>query len=214
LPGKADGAIIGIVKNHVVEQEVMEQFWHACIPLFVAFDGVGLVPLYWALTQRLSPRQRRQAVTEAVTTVLWVALGFLLVIRWVFSLMGLRLGDVMVAGGAILFALSLRELVLPERPSRERYASPGVVPMGVPLLAGPAALTMLLLVKAKYGWVVTLAALTANLVVIWALLRGAEWLMERMGREGARVVSKITSLILTAFGVMLAREGVTMWFQP
>ena len=189
----------------------MDSFWHSFIPLFVAFDAVGLIPVFWALGRRLSPAQRRRAVSQAVATVLGVSLAFLLVIRWVFAMMGLVLGDVMVAGGVILFVLSLRDLALPERASRERDPSLGVVPLGVPLLAGPAVLTMLLLVKAQYGWLMTVAALLANLVVIWALLRSAEWLMRRVGHEGARVISKITNVILAAFGVMLMRHGVVMW---
>ena len=187
----------------------MQQFWHAFIPLFVAFDGVGLLPLFWGMSQRLSAAQRRQAVTEAVLTALVVAIAFLLVIRFIFSLMGLKLADLLVAGGAILIVLSLRDLLLPEKSGRGRDQSPGVVPLGVPLLAGPAVLTVGLLVRDRYGWPVTLAALIANMAVVWGLLRSSEWLMRRLGRDGAQVISKITSLILTAFGVMLIREGIT-----
>ena len=187
----------------------MDQFWHAFVPLCVAFDGVGLLPLFWGLSQRLSPRERRRAVSEAVITALIVAIAFLLVSRAVFSLMGLRLADVMVAGGAILSVLSLRDLLLPGKPSKRHYESPGVVPLGVPLLAGPAVLTMVLLVRDRYGWPVTLAALVANMALVWGLLRSADWLMRQLGRDGAQVISKITSLILTAFGVMLIREGIT-----
>jgi multiple antibiotic resistance protein len=186
----------------------MQQFWHAFTPLFVAFDGVGLLPLFWGLTQRLSAAQRHKAVSEAVVTALLVAVAFLLVSRLVFSLMGLELADIMVAGGAILFVLSLRDLLLPEKSPRVRYASPGVVPLGVPLLAGPAVLTMVLLVRDRYGWPVTLAALAADVAVAWLILRSSDWLMRQLGREGSQVISKITSLILTAFGVMLIREGV------
>ena len=186
----------------------MEQFWHAFVPLCVAFDGVGLIPVFWTMSQQLSAGQRRRVVTQAVVTALLVAMAFLLVSRGIFALMGLQLADVMVAGGAILFVLSLRDLLVPEKSSRSRISSPGVVPLGVPLLAGPAVLTMVLLVRDRYGWLLTIAALLANMLVVWGLLRAAEWLMQRLGREGALVISKITSLILTAFGVMLIREGV------
>ena len=186
----------------------MEQFWHAFIPLFVAFDGVGLLPVYWGLSSRLSPAQRRRAVAESVGTALAVAIGFLFVSRFVFQLMGLELADLMVAGGVILIVLCLRELLFSEKPPKGHYPNPGVVPIGVPLLAGPAVLTAVLLVRQRYGWMVTVAALLANMAVIWAILQSAEWLMRRLGREGAEVASKIASLILTAFGVMLVRQGL------
>ncbi len=186
----------------------MEQFWYAFIPLFVAFDAVGLLPLFWGLSQRLKPLERRRAVTEAVATACLVGFGFLLVSRFVFALMGLELADIMVAGGAILIVLSLRDLLLPDQPPRGPLQSPGVVPLGVPLLAGPAVLTTLLLVRDRHGWAVTIAALLANMAVVWVVLRGAEGLMRRLGQEGAQVISKIASLILTAYGVMLIRHGL------
>ena len=191
----------------------MERFWHAFIPLFVAFDAAGLLPLFWGLTQRLSARQRQHAVTDAVTTALLVGVGFLLVSRFIFALMGLELADLMVAGGAILIVLSLRDLLLPDEEPKGPYANPGVVPIGVPLLAGPAVLTTLLLVRDRHGWTLTLGALAANLLVVWVALRCAESLMHRLGREGAQVMSKIASLVLTAFGVMLIRQGVTAFLN-
>ena len=191
----------------------MEQFWHAFIPLFVAFDGVGLLPVYWGLSHRLNPAQRRRAVTEAVCTASGVAIVFLLISRFVFQLMGLELADLMVAGGAILIVLCLRDLLLTDEPPQGHFPSPGVVPIGVPLLAGPAVLTAVLLVRHRYGWFVTLESLVANMAVVWVMLRSAEWLMHRLGREGAQVISKIASLILTAFGIMLVRQGVMAMMQ-
>jgi len=191
----------------------MDSFWHAFIPLFVALDGVGLLPLYWAMAQRLSPAQRRRAVTEAVLTACVVAIGFLLVSRWVLEFLGLTLPDLMIAAGTILLVLSLRDLLLPEKTPRHASDSPGVVPLGVPLLAGPAVLTTLLLARDRYGWWVSLLALIVNLVVVWIILRSASWLMKRLGREGAQAVSKVFSLILTAFGVMLIRQGLSTFLQ-
>ena len=188
----------------------MELFWFAFIPLFVAFDGVGLLPVFWTLTRGLQPQARRQAATEAVLTALLVATAFLPASHLVFRLMGLELADIMVAGGVILLVLCLRELVLPQALPEGSSESPGVVPLGVPLLTGPAVLTTVLLVRDQYGWRTTLAALFANMALVWVLLQSSAWLMARLRREGAQVVSKIFNLILTAFGIMLVRQGVTL----
>jgi multiple antibiotic resistance protein len=188
----------------------MELFWHAFIPLFVALDGVGLLPLFWALAQRLDASHRRRAVSEAVLTASAVALSFLLAIHVVFELMGLKLSDIMVAGGLILIALCLKDLLLAPALPDGAEGNPGVVPLGVPLLAGPAVLATLLLVRDQYGWPVTLVAFAANMALVWLILRGAAALMRWLGRHGALVISKVSSLILTAFGVMLIRRGLGM----
>ena len=193
---------------------MIEQFWYAFIPLFVAFDGIGLLPMFWALASRLDPGQRRREASVGVLTALVVAVVFLLVSKYVFTLMGLRFSDVMVAGGVILIALCLKELLAPDKMPEGVDASPGVVPLGVPLLAGPAVLTTMLLVRDQYGWWITLIALFANMALVWVMLRASEWLMRRLGREGAQVISKIANLILTAFGVMLVRQGLALLLTP
>ena len=192
----------------------MDQFWNAFIPLFVALDGIGLLPVFWGLAHRLEPAQRHRAATEAALTALLAAIGFLLVSRFVFALMGLVLADVMVAGGAILIALCLRDLLWSEAVRPDRHPSPGVVPLGVPLLTGPAVLTTVVLVRDRYGWHVTLMSLFLNMLLVWVLLRSSEWFMRRLGREGAEAVSKVFSVVLTAFGVMLIRHGVALMMAP
>ena len=193
---------------------MMAHFLYAFIPLFVAFDGVGLLPVFWTLVHRLDQRERQRAATEAVLTALLVAIGFLPTSHFIFKLMGLELADIMVAGGTILIVLCLRELLLPEKMPEGGYPSPGVVPLGVPLLSGPAVLTTVLLVRDQYGWQMTLAALFANMALVWVMLWTSGWLMQRLGREGAQVISKIFNLILTAFGVMLIRQGLTLFLRP
>ncbi len=186
----------------------MDQFWNAFIPLFVAFDPIGLLPVFWALTRRLDLAQRRKASRQAVVTAGYVIVGFLLVSRWIFALMGLQFSDLMIAGGAILIVLCFRDLLTSEEAPAGQFQNPGVVPIGVPLLAGPAAMTTVLLVKNQSGWPLTLAALGATFAVVWVTLAASEWLMARLGREGAQIVSRIASLVLTAFGVMLIRRGI------
>ncbi len=187
----------------------IERFWHAFIPLMVALDGIGLLPVFWGLTHRLDASQRQRAATEAASTALLVTLGFLLVSRFIFSLMGLRAADLMIAGGTILMCLSLRDLLIPETAPHGLYASPGIVPVGVPLLAGPAVLAAVVLVRDRYGWGLTLAALASNLAIVWIILRLSSWLIRGLGQEGSQVISKIANLVLAAFAVMLIREGIT-----
>lgn len=188
----------------------MDEFWNAFVPLFVAFDGIGLMPIYWALTHKISVADRRRAVSEAVITAFGVTFVFLFIGHAAFALMGLAFADVMIAGGIILIILCLRDLLFDEKPPSGRYRNPGVVPIGVPLLAGPAALTAVLLIREQHGVMLTLAVLSSNLILIWVMLRTATIVLRRVGKEGILVVSKIFSLILTAFGVMLIRRGIMM----
>jgi len=189
---------------------VFERFWLAFLPLFVAFDVIGLLPVYWTLAQGIPAHQRRQAVHNAIVIAFVVALAFLWVSGFVFGAMGIQMSDVMIAGGIILFVLALSDLVRPEKSQAAPATSEsiGVVPLGVPLIVGPAVLTTILLVRQHYGLRPTLASLSLNVLLAWIALQAADWLMERVGREAARVVSKVFGLILAAFAVMLIRQGL------
>ncbi len=193
---------------------MLERVWLAFLPLFVAFDAIGVLPLYWVLAQGQSATQRRHAVQNAVLIAWLVALAFLGVSGVVLRVMGIEVSDVMIAGGAILFVLSLKDLLLPEKVGPSSTDTIGVVPLGVPLIVGPAVLTTVLLTRQRYGFVPTVGALTLNIVLTWIVLQAGDGLMERGGPEAMKGVSKGFNLILAAFGVMLIRHGVTTLLTP
>jgi multiple antibiotic resistance protein len=186
----------------------MQDLWHSFIPLFVAFDGIGLLPIFWLLTQDRNEPERRRVAAEGVITAGGVALVFLLLSRVIFELMGLSLADIMIAGGLILIVLCLRDLLISNGTSVERRPSPGFVPLGVPLLAGPAVLTTLILVRDQHGWPLTLGALALTLFLVWLILSFSSFILRWVGQTGAEGVSKVFSLVLTAYGVMLIRRGI------
>jgi len=190
---------------------MLERFWLAFIPLFVAFDVIGLLPVYWALAHEVPASQRRQMVHVAVMVAFFVSMVFLVGSRWVFQMLGIGLADVLVAGGIILFVLMMNDLVRPEKTFGGFAGSAdslGAVPLGVPLIAGPAVMTTILLVREQLGWRPTLAALSLNVLIIWLALEQAGRLMGALGPTGSRVLSKVASLLLAAFAVMLVRHGV------
>ena len=189
---------------------VWERLWLSFLPLCVAVDALGVVPLYWALVQEQPVSQRRQTVHQAVIVAFVVALVFLWISEAVFHLMGIQMADVIIAGGLILFALALNDLLHPEKVSYGSGGEVGAVPLGVPIIVGPAVLTTALLVRQRYGLWPTISALSLNILLVWVILQVADGLLQRIGSAGARVVSKVMNLVLAAFAVMLVRQGLTM----
>ncbi|MBI3324472.1 MAG: MarC family protein [Candidatus Omnitrophica bacterium] len=186
----------------------MERFWLAFIPLFVAFDAPGLLPMFWNLSQGLSSEQRQQAIHKAAVVACLVGPSFLLISEWIFGALGIQLADVMVAGGVVLFVLALNDLLHVEKSKTGLGSELGAVPLAVPLMVGPAVLTTLLLVRKQYGVWLTWATFNLNLLITWAVLLTSETLMKWVGREAAAVISKVAGLVLAAFGVMLIRQGI------
>lgn len=187
------------------------KFLQAFIPLFIAIDPIGLAAIFLGLGPSIRPERRRQIANQATWTGGLVALGFLFLGQNVFRALGISVSDFQIAGGLILFVIAAKDLI--QSPTGEPEKLPddfGVVPLGMPLIAGPASITTLLVLaqSAVIGLVVTLVALVANLILVVLALHYSSTLGRRIGSTGLRAISKIISMLLAAIAVSMIRNGL------
>jgi multiple antibiotic resistance protein len=188
-------------------KNMVHKFFVAFIPIFVAIDVVGLVALFMGLAGD-APREKRQREGFiAIFTALCISIGFIFLGKIIFTALGITVADFQVAGGLILLGLAGRELLNVAPTSREATDDFGVVPLGMPLIAGPALLTALLILVDTVGLLFTIAALLANLALVVVAFWNADLVARWMGRQGLRGVSKIVALLLAAIAVSLIRRG-------
>ena len=186
----------------------LQSFLVTFIPLFVALDPLGLVPIYLGMAQGV-PRERRHLVIyEAVGTALLITIGFLFLGKIIFQSLHITVSDFQIAGGLILFGLAAQDILFSDQRNNEARSDFGVVPLGMPLLAGPAMLTAILALADTSGLAMTLAALLVNLVLVLITLRMASWLERLLGLRTMRAFSKIVALLLAAIAVNLVRRGL------
>jgi multiple antibiotic resistance protein len=184
------------------------KFLECFIPLFVTIDPVGLAAIFLALGRDVPVAKRKRIANQATWTGGIVALLFLVLGRSIFIAIGIGEGDFEIAGGLILFILASRELI--QSPSQDRVNLPddfGVVPLGMPLIAGPATITTLLVTSQSVGLCMTLLALAVNLFLVALAFAQGERLERRVGQTGLRAVSKIIALLLAAIAVHIVRRG-------
>ena len=129
----------------------MPAFWSAFLPLFVAVDVVGVLPVYLGFVAALDEPARRRIVLDATLTAAGVGGGFLFLGDAILAVVGVSVGDFQVAGGLLLLVLAIYDLLHPELPLRQPGVHLGVVPLGTPLIAGPAVLTTLLTIARTLG---------------------------------------------------------------
>lgn len=187
----------------------MNELLLAFIPLFVAIDVLGLVPFFLALTERMDAAARRRLVTQATATAAALSVAFLFFGSAVFRFLGITEHDFRVGGGVVLLVLAVVDMVAPRRVPDSPDESPGVVPIGIPLIMGPAALTTILILVESHGHLLTIAAVLLNLVIVWAVLRRADVVLRLLGAAGARAVAKVAALLMAAIAVMMIRVGLT-----
>lgn len=183
-------------------------FLHAFVPLFVAVDAIGVAPVYAALTHELRADERRRVLTASLVVATTVSIAFAVLGRALFHYLGITVADFQIAGGLILVCVAGLDLLGTEPRGVALGTDVGVVPLGVPLVAGPAVITSTIVLVDLYGTAATLAALLANMAVCWLVLANVGRLERVIGSTGARALSKIISLLLAAIGVHLVRQGL------
>lgn len=117
----------------------------AIIPIFIAMDSIGVLPLFISLTEGMKDVVRHRVVRDSILTGFVVSLGFLAVGKFIFSVIEVTIPDFKVAGGIILLIIAIHDLLFPEKKRRIDGATVGIVPLGVPLIVGPAFLTTMII---------------------------------------------------------------------
>src|SRR5216117_15781 len=186
---------------------MVHKFLVAFIPIFVAIDPIGLVAMFMGLAGNASRQQRQREGFTGIVTALCVSVGFIFLGKIIFTALGITVADFQVAGGLILLGLAGRELFNLAPADRQPSDDFGVVPLGMPLVAGPGLLTALLILVDTVGLVFTLISLLVNLGLGAIACCNSDQFTRGMGKQGLRGVSKIIALLLAAIAVSLIRRG-------
>lgn len=190
----------------------MKAFWLCFVPLFVAVDAVGVLPLFLSLTEGIDQTRVRRVIWQSLATGTGVAVMFVVIGKGVFRLLGITPYDFMISGGVLLFAISLRDLLVVEKHlDPVDPESLGAVPVGVPIIVGPAVLTTILLLVDQHGMGPTMAASVVNILIAGAVFWFAGTLSRLLGKAGTKAVSKLASLLLAAIAVMMIRRGLLQY---
>lgn len=187
----------------------------AFIPIFVAVDAIGNIPVFVSLIEGLSRKQKQKILLDSIITATLVAILFMFVGKGIFRLIGISIADFQIAGGMLLFILSVR-LLLPgakkEIALSGKDTDIGVFPLGTPLITGPAVLTTTLMMRDSFGIAPTFVSVILNMLICWLALARFDLIIKLVGTAGTRAFSKIMFILLAAIGVMMVRLGVTAAF--
>ncbi|MBI4651142.1 MarC family protein [Candidatus Desantisbacteria bacterium] len=189
---------------------MIKNFLLVFIPIFVAVDSVGILPVFVSLTQGLHKNEKLKIIFQSMITAGCLAIGFIFLGKTVFKLLGITICDFMVAGGAILFCISIVDIMVPGKSKRIPNRELGAVPLGTPLIVGPAVLTTSLIMLGEHGLYLTLAAVITNIFLTGIILSLSNILVKILGESGVKALSKIAHLFLAAIAVMMIRKGIVL----
>ncbi|GAB4166638.1 MAG: YchE family NAAT transporter [Rhodocyclaceae bacterium] len=196
------------------------------IALFAIVDPVGTIPVFLSATRGFSDAQRALAARVAAITVFGVLAAFTLLGEPFLAFFGIRIASFSVAGGLLLLLLALSMVqahVSPQRQTPEEAAeaaerdSVGVVPLGVPLLAGPGAITHAIVsANAETGGIAQHGLLLLPIVLVaasvWLAFRLAPAIARRLGATGIHVITRLMGLVIAAISVEMIAGGLIRLF--
>ncbi|HUV08228.1 MAG TPA: MarC family protein [Spirochaetia bacterium] len=185
----------------------------ALIPVFVAVDAIGVLPIFISLTAEIEKAEKKKIIIQSMLTAAGLAIGFVFLGKVLFNVLGIAMGDFMIAGGAVLFCIAIIDIIQPEKSRRLPGRELGIVPLGTPLIAGPAVLTTSLIIIEEYGLVPTLISVVANILFAGTVFSLSGLLIRILGEPGTKALSKVTSLFLAAIAVMMIRRGLALFLS-
>jgi len=188
--------------------DIVQPFLLCLIPIMVALDAPGTLPLFIGMTEGMSKQHRTRVVRQSIATAFLVTLGFILLGQAIFNTLGILVEDFMIAGGIILLIIAVNDILRAGEKKMPQSKEFGVVPLGTPIIAGPAMLTTALVLVGNYGYGPVIVSLALNLAIAWLILAQAERIIKVMGISGARAFAKVVALILAAFAVKMIRSGM------
>lgn len=187
--------------------DLLQPFLVSFIPIFVALDAPGTLPIFVGMTEGLTKRERRKIVRQSILTAFLVAVGFVFVGRAIFHALGILVEDFMIAGGVVLMIIAVNDIVRAGEKRPPLGPTFGVVPLGTPLIAGPATLTTALILVGSHGYLPVLLSLIVNILIAWLIFASSDRIIRLIGISGSRAFAKIMALLLAAIAVKMIRTG-------
>ncbi len=193
------------------------------LSLFAIINPMGAVPNYVVLTSGYTLKEKRLVIKKAVMVALGVLIIFTLLGQFIFDFLNITVPAFRIAGGAILFLIAM-DMVRGNTPQAKMNQKEkeenldkdqvGVVPLGVPLLAGPGSITTVMIAVSDNSHnqlisiLVVVACVSFVLLFAYMVLRNSDLIFKRLGRTGTKIFSRIMGLLLGAIAIQFMADGL------
>ena len=190
--------------------DLITEFVKAFIALFIIVDPLGNIPIFVGLTEKLGETQRQRVFNVAILVGVVLLLVFAFTGLEILNIFGLSIYSFEVAGGILLLIISIRILISGSfHEGAESPESIGAVPIAMPLLVGPGAITTTIFNLQAYGIIITILAVVVVLAITWVILRFMHSIYRFLGKTGAIVIARVMALFIAAIAIQYILTGVT-----
>lgn len=192
---------------------------YATVAFFVVTDPFGNVPLFLALTEGFTDKDRRKIITKASVIALLILLLFALAGEYILQYLMVHISSLKIAGGLLLLVIGY-DMMLGHRQyspdELEDKKGVAITPMATPLIAGPGAMTTVMIymtaASSTYQKLLVIAAIFIAMFLFWAITVNSDLVYRVVKRDGARAITKIMGIVLAAIAIEMVISGIKSAF--
>ncbi|MBK8418315.1 MarC family protein [Candidatus Villigracilis saccharophilus] len=190
------------------------------VSLFTMVNPIGVIPVYTAMTAKLSPQESHRVARKASLTALFILLAFAMTGQWIFRFFSISTNSLRVVGGVIFFLMGyemlqarLTRTQFDDETTHEYINDISITPLGIPIICGPGAITTSILLmnesKSPIESGIVLGAIILLIVFTYFLLLGAKQVTHLIGENGNKVMLRLMGLIVMVIAVEFFFSGLT-----
>jgi multiple antibiotic resistance protein len=187
------------------------------IALFVVIDPIGTVPLFIALTEKMGTKERKAVSKTAIITSGVLLVLFAVAGTQILAIFGITIFSFMIAGGILLFIVAIELLThgiwrFGASGGNLTTGESGVVPLAFPLLAGPGAITSVIISFQTAGLIVTILSIAIVIGITYVILQSINSIYRLLGRRGSMIITRVFAVFIAAIAIQYIIEGVKRLF--
>lgn len=194
----------------------MDSFISSVITLALVMDGFGNIPLFIAALKKVAPERRKAVLVRELGIALLIMVAFLFLGKWFLKAFGIHEYSLSIAGGLILFIISVKLVFGGEEETKSdpKEDEPFVVPLAIPLVAGPAALSMVMITAAQQSnKFITLGAVVVASLINSVILMSSFPISNLLGKRGLTAIERLTGMILILMSVDMVMGGISKFMS-
>jgi multiple antibiotic resistance protein len=211
-----DLAYSKLLSSSAISDTFTDDLLKSIVSLFVVVNPIGKVPIFITLTEKMEKRNKKLVSKNAIITTAVLLTIFAVAGIQLLSIFGITIFSFMIAGGILLFIISIEFLTHGEwrYGSSSTSGDSGIVPLAFPLLAGPGAITTVIISLQAYGWIVSILSIIFVVSLTYLVLQLGNPLLRILGRRGSLVTTRVFAIFLAAIAVQYIVEGLRKLFVP
>jgi multiple antibiotic resistance protein len=185
--------------------------------LFLLMDSIGSIPCYISLLKGIESHKQLRIIIREMIIALTIILLFYFSGEGILQFLDIRSETINIAGGVILFLISIKMIFPPDIEERDKglkqITEPFVVPLAIPLIAGPALLATVILYARKD---ISMLIMTGAILIAWLasliILIISPWLSKKLGEKGIIAIERLMGLLLVLISIQMLLNGLSSFF--